>query len=49
MKLGTKVAVFLVAVLLSLAGFGVLINALSADRIMASARPTTEFGVTIKG
>ncbi|HOW84819.1 MAG TPA: hypothetical protein P5119_05640 [Candidatus Aminicenantes bacterium] len=49
MKLGTKVAVFLVAALLSLAGFGILIDALSADRIMASARPTAEFGVTIKG
>lgn len=49
MKFGTKAAIFLVALLLSLAGFGILVDALSADRIMASTTPTTEFGVTIKG
>jgi hypothetical protein len=49
MKLGTKFAIFLVAALLSLAGAGVLIDALSADRIMASATPTTEVSVSITG
>ena len=49
MKIGTKLAIFLVAALLSLAGFGVLANALSADRIMAAATPTTEVGVSITG
>ena len=49
MKIRTKLAIFVVAVVLSLAGFGVLANALSADRIMASATPTTEVGVSITG
>lgn len=48
MKFGTRVAIFLVAVLLSLTGYGLLANALSANKIMASAKPTTEFGVSIK-
>ena len=49
MKLRTKVVIALVAVLLSLTGFGILADALSADRIMAAAKPTAEFGVSIKG
>lgn len=49
MRIGTKFAIFLVAALLSLAGVGVLVDALSVDRIMASATPTTEFSVTIRG
>ena len=47
MKISTKLAVLLVAVVLSLAGFGVLANALSVDKIMAATTPTTEMGVTI--
>jgi len=49
MKIRTRLAILLVAAILSLAGFGVLANALSVDRIMAAATPTTEVGVTIKG
>lgn len=49
MKLRTRVAIALVAVLLSLAGFGILANALSADKIVASAKPTAEYGVSIRG
>jgi hypothetical protein len=47
MKIRTKIAIFLIAVVLSLAGFGVLAGALSADRIMAFTTPSTEVGVTI--
>jgi hypothetical protein len=47
MKIRTKVAVFLIAVVLSLAGFGVLAGALSADKIMAYTTPSTEVGVTV--
>jgi hypothetical protein len=47
MKLRTKIAIFVVAVILSLAGFGVLADALSVDHIMAAATPTTEIGVSI--
>jgi hypothetical protein len=47
MKFRTKIAIFVLAVILSVAGFGVLANALSVDRIMAAAQPSTEVGVTI--
>lgn len=47
MKIRTKVAVFLIAVVLSLAGFGVLAGALSADKIMAFTTPSTEVAVTV--
>lgn len=47
MKIRTKVAIFLIAVVLSLAGFGVLAGALSADKIMAFTTPSTEIGVSI--
>jgi hypothetical protein len=49
MKLRTRVAIFLVALVLSLAGFGVLAGSLSADKIMRAATPTTEVGVSITG
>jgi len=49
MKLSTKVVIFLVAAFLSLTAFGILADALSADKIVASARPTAEFSVSIKG
>ena len=47
MKIRTKVAVFLIAVVLSLAGFGVLAGALSAEKIMAHTTPSTQVGVTV--
>jgi len=47
MKIRTKVAIFLIATVLSLAGYGVLANALSADRVMAAARPTTVMSVHV--
>jgi len=49
MKVRTKLAIFLVAAVLSLAGFGVLADALSVDKIVAAATPTTEIGVHIVG
>lgn len=49
MKLRTKLGIAAIAILLSLAGFGVVADALSVDRVMAGARPTTEVGVVIKG
>lgn len=49
MKIRTKLAIFVFAAILSLAGFGVLANALSADRIMANTTPTTTVSVSITG
>ncbi len=49
MKIRTKIAIFAFAAVLSLAGFGVLANALSANRIMAFTTPTTQIGVQITG
>jgi len=49
MKIRTKLAIFALAAILSLAGFGVLANALSADHILAATQPTTRVGVTITG
>jgi hypothetical protein len=49
MKIRTKLAIFTIAVILSLAGFGVLANALSADHIMAVTTPSTTVGVSITG
>jgi len=47
MKLRTKIAILAVAAILSLAGFGVLANALSVDHIMTAATPSTVISVTI--
>lgn len=49
MKIRTKVAIFLIATILSLAGYGVLANALSVEHVMAAATPTTEMSVRITG
>ena len=49
MKLKSKVATLMVAVVLSLVGFGILANALSVDRVMAGASPTSDVGVQITG
>jgi hypothetical protein len=49
MKIRTKLAIFAVAAILSLAGFGVLANALSVSHIMSAAQPTTQVSVSITG
>jgi len=49
MKIRTKVAIFLIATVLSLAGFGVLASALSVDHIMSAATPTTQVSVHVTG
>jgi hypothetical protein len=49
MKIRTKVAIFMIAAVLSLAGFGVIADALSVDRVMAAATPTTVMSVQITG
>jgi hypothetical protein len=47
MKLRSKFAIFVLAAILSIAGFGVLMNGLSVDKIMTAATPLTEVGVSI--
>ncbi len=49
MKIRTKIAIFLVAAVLSVAGFGVLADALSVRHVMAAAQPTTQVSVHITG
>ena len=49
MKIRTKMAILAVAAILSLAGFGVLADALSVDRVMAAATPSTQIAVHITG
>jgi len=49
MKIRTKLAIFALAAILSLGGFGVLASALSAEHILAAAQPQTHVGVTITG
>jgi hypothetical protein len=49
MKLRTKLAIFLAAAILSIAGFGIVANALSVDKVMAAATPSAEVGVNIVG
>lgn len=49
MKIRTKLAILLIAAILSFAGFGTLINALGVDKVMAAATPTTEMTVSITG
>lgn len=49
MKLRTKIAIVTIAALLSLAGFGLLADALSVDRVMAAAQPETRVSVQIVG
>jgi len=49
MKLRTKIAIVTIAAVLSLAGFGLLADALSVDRVMAAAQPETHVSVQIVG
>lgn len=49
MKIRTKLAIFLVAVILSLAGYGAISNGLSVDKIMTAAQPSAQVTVSITG
>jgi len=49
MKIRTKLAIFVLAAVLSLAGFGVIANGLSADRILSASQPATTFYVNVVG
>jgi hypothetical protein len=49
MKLRTRFAIFVLAAVLSIAGFSVLMNGLSVDKVMTAATPLTEVGVSITG
>lgn len=49
MKIRTKLAIFAVAAILSLAGFGVIASSLSVSHIMTAAQPTTQVSVSITG
>jgi len=49
MKLRTRLAIFVLATILSLAGFGVIANGLSVDKVMAAATPVTHVSVQITG
>ncbi len=49
MKIRTKLAIFVVASILSLAGFGVITNGLSVSKIMTAATPATHVTVQIPG
>jgi hypothetical protein len=49
MKLRTKLAIAMIAAILSLAGYGVIANALSVDHIMAAATPETHVFVEVTG
>ena len=49
MRIRTKLAIALVATVLSLAGFGVIFKGLSVDKIMTAATPSTHYTVLITG
>jgi hypothetical protein len=49
MKIRTKLAIFVLAAILSVAGFGVIANGLSVDRILAASQPATTFYVNVVG
>jgi hypothetical protein len=49
MKLRTKLAIVAIAAILSVAGFGVIADALSVDHVMAAAQPVTQVSVEITG
>jgi hypothetical protein len=49
MKIRTKLGILVLATLLSLAGFGVIANALSVGHILSAAQPATQVGITIVG
>jgi len=49
MKIKTKIAIFVLAAVLSIAGFGVLADALSVDRVMAAAHPEMQVFIEVTG
>jgi hypothetical protein len=49
MKIRTKLAIFAVAAIISLTGFGLITNGLSAGKIMTAATPGVQFSVSITG
>jgi len=49
MKIRTKLAIFVVAAIISLAGFGLISNGLSVDKVMTAATPGVQFSVSITG
>ena len=49
MKIRTKLAILLIAAILSLAGINAIAGALSVDKIAAAATPSTQVGVTVVG
>jgi hypothetical protein len=49
MKIRTKLAIFVVAAIISLTGFGLIGNGLSVDKIMTAVTPSTQVTVSITG
>jgi len=49
MKIRTKLAILLIAAILTLAGINAIAGALSVDKIAAAATPSTQVGVTVVG
>jgi hypothetical protein len=49
MNFRTRLAIFVVAAILSLIGFGLITNGLSVDKIMTAATPGTQVTVSITG
>jgi hypothetical protein len=49
MKIRTKLAIFVVAAIISLTGFGLITNGLSVGKIMTAATPGVQFSVSITG
>lgn len=49
MKIRTRLAIFVVAAIISLVGFALITNGLSVDKIMTAATPSTEIFVSITG
>lgn len=49
MRLRTKLAIFVVAAVLSLAGYGAISNGLSVDKVMTAAQPSAQVYVNITG
>ncbi|MBE0711867.1 MAG: hypothetical protein MUP71_13470 [Candidatus Aminicenantes bacterium] len=49
MKIRTKLAIFVVAAIISLTGFGLITNGLSASKIMTATTPGVQFSVSVTG
>jgi len=49
MKIRTKLAIFVVAAIISLTGFGLITKGLSVDKIMTAATPSIQVSVHITG